>query len=488
MKRTPRGVAAWRGLRAKPLWTLLSADKAPLFMALMQELLLEGDKVAGASVLTERLGQALEELRAEGEDLPQSAQGYLSDWLAQGWLTRRLPPGASEELYELSSDAAQAIRFMWGSRERRSLATESRLATVMRALLRLNEETDPNPASRITALLHEQERIERELELVKTHGVTPLGEERALERVREVLDLAQALAHDFRRVRDDFEGLNRGFRQSLMEHEGSRGDVLEAVFAGVDLIGDSEAGRSFGAFWALLTDPEQAESLREAIEALSRRPFLRRLATVERKFLLGLTARLVDEGGSVHDVLQSFARSLKSFVQSKEFQEQRRMHTLLKRATQAALATSKRVLPGQDLGWELMLTSARIQSASQHVLHDPSQRVVDASMREAEPAELGLDVVGELVRQSEIDFRSLRRNLRAVLTRRRRASIGEVLALFPAEQGFGSVVGYVALGVKHGELSPGAELVHWRGHDHAERGARVPTIYFTRERGHELVD
>lgn len=488
MKRFPRGAAAWRGLRAKPLWSLLAADKAPLFMALMQELLLEGDKVVGASLLTERLGQALEELRAEGEDLPQSAQGYLSDWLAQGWLTRRLPQGASEELYELSSDAAQAIRFMWGARERRALATESRLSTVMRALLRLNEETDPNPASRILTLQHEQERIEREVELVKTHGVTPLGEERALERVREVLDLARELTHDFRRVRDDFEELNRGFRQRLMEHEGSRGDVLEAVFAGVDVIGGSEAGRSFAAFWALLTDPEQAESLREAIEALSRRPFMRRLAAVERKFLLGLTARLVDEGGSVHDVLQSFARSLKSFVQSKEFQEQRRMHTLLKRATQAAIAASKRVAPGQDLGWELTLTSARIQSASQNVLHDPSQRVVDGAMREAEPAELGLDVVGELVRQSEIDFRSLRRNLRAVLARRRRASIGEVLAHFPAEQGFGSVVGYVALGVKHGELSSGAELVHWRGHDHAERGARVPTIYFTRERGHELVD
>ena len=38
MKRIPRGVAAWRGLRAKPLWSLLAADKAPLFMALMQEL------------------------------------------------------------------------------------------------------------------------------------------------------------------------------------------------------------------------------------------------------------------------------------------------------------------------------------------------------------------------------------------------------------------------------------------------------------------
>ena len=37
----------------------------------------------------------------------------------------------------------------------------------MRALLRLNEETDPNPASRIVALQREQERIERDLALVE---------------------------------------------------------------------------------------------------------------------------------------------------------------------------------------------------------------------------------------------------------------------------------------------------------------------------------
>ncbi len=488
MRRIARGIAAWRGLRERPLWTLLAADKAPLFMALMQELLLEGEKTLGASLLVERLGQALEELRAAGEDLPQSAQGYLADWLAQGWLTRRLPPGASEEQYELSGDTAQAIRFVWGTRERRTLATESRLATVMRALLRLNEETDPNPASRISALLHEQERIEREIELVRTHGVTPLGEERAVERTREILGLAQELAHDFRRVRDDFEELNRGLRQSLMEHEGSRGDVLEAVFAGVDVIGDSEAGRSFTAFWSLLTDAEQAEALREAIESLARRPFVRRLAAAERKFLLGLTALLLDEGSAVHDVLQSFARSLKSFVQSKEFREQRRMHGLLRRATQAAIAASKRVAPNHDLGWELTLTSARVRSVSQCALHDPSLRVADGGMREGAPSEIGLEAVSELVRQSEIDFRALRRNLRALLERRRRATIAEVLDVYPAEQGLGSVVGYVALGVKHGELTPGAELVRWRGHDQAERHARVPSIHFTRERSHELVD
>ena len=486
--RSPQGTAALRVLREQPLWKLLAADKAPAIIALLQGLLLDGEQVLGASILTERLQHALEDLRSHGEDLPQNAAAYVAEWLRLGWLTRRLPEGASEEQYALSSEAAHAIRFISSLRQRRVLATESRLSTVMHQLLRLVEETETNPQKRIVALLQEQERIEREIENIHKGGVVALTDERALERSREIIVLADELAADFRRVRDDFEELNRGLRQNLLENEGSRGEVLTALFAGVDLIGETEAGKSFSAFWRLLTSPEQSEAVREALETLSKRNFMRKLPTRERRFLLNLTSLLLDEGGRVHDVLQSFARSLKSFVQSKEFREQRRLRALLKLATQAALAARTQVRPAQDLAWELTLTSSRIRSASQATLYDPATRLPDAEMRDGEAAELGLELVRELVRQSEIDFRTLRRNLRATLERRPRASIGQVLELFPADQGFGSVVGYVALGVKHGQCTQDRELVRWRGQDRVDRRARVPTIYFTRERYHELVD
>jgi hypothetical protein len=486
--KSPRGIAALRALRDQPLWHLLAASKAPLIIALLQELLLDGDRALGASVLNERLGHALADLRAQGEDLPQSAAAYVAEWLRQGWLSRRLPQGSSEEEYSLSSDAAHAIRFVSSLRERRVLATESRLSTVMRQLLRLVQETETNPERRIDALLHERERIERELENVRCGGVTPLSEERALERAREIIALADELAADFRRVRDDFEELNRGLRQSLLENEASRGDVLTALFAGVDVIAQSEAGTTFAAFWRLLTDPEESEAVREALETLSKRAFMRRLPAKERRFLLNLTALLLDEGGRVHDVLQSFARSLKSFVQSKEFREQRRLRALLKQATQAALAARSEVRPTQDLAWELALTSSRIRSVSQVTLYDPAERLSDDEMRDGTTSELGLEVVSDLVRQSEIDFRSLRRNLRALLVQHARATIAQVLQAYPADQGFGSVVGYVALGVKHGQCTAERELVRWRGRDDVVRRAWLPTIYFSRERYDELVD
>jgi Protein of unknown function (DUF3375) len=135
--KTLRTAAALRSLRAQSLWRLLAADKAPAILALLQMLLLDNEKILSSSVLKERLTREIEQLRASGEELPQSAQAYIADWLAQGWLTRRFPAGASEEEYELTADAASAIRSISALLKPRLAATESRLATVIQQLVRM---------------------------------------------------------------------------------------------------------------------------------------------------------------------------------------------------------------------------------------------------------------------------------------------------------------------------------------------------------------
>ena len=73
-----------------------------------------------------------------------------------------------------------------------------------------------------------------------------------------------------------------------------------------------------------------------------------------------------------------------------------------------------------------------------------------------------------------------------MLAQRPQASIGEVLSRFPATQGLGSVVGYIALGSKHGERVDRRETVSWLGRDYQPRRARIPVIYFLKERSDEL--
>jgi hypothetical protein len=480
-------IAIYRRMRTQPLWRLLASDNGPTVIGLLQSHLYERERSLPASILFERLTRDLEELRTRGDDFPQTAQAYVAGWLSDGYLERRFPAGAAEEEYELSTAAVEAIRFLSGIAEPHAAATESRLSLVIQALVGLAEDTDTDKYRRIDSLLAEQARIEKEIEAIQQGQMRVLPHYSALEQTREIIALVDDLTGDFRRVRDQFERLNRELRERIMDSEGNRGEVLDKLFAGIDLIAESEAGRTFSAFWRLLTDPEQAAMLEEALDSVMARDFVSALDIRDRRFLLRLTRNLLEQGGAVHEVLQTFARSLRHFVQSREYLEQRRVNQLLKEAQRSALALKDEVKATEALEYSLELTSSRLRSLSQWVLYDPSVQAVPEQMQEAGALPIDLESVSELVAQSEIDFRTLRENVRSLLEMRDQASIADVLALYPATQGLGSVVGLLALGSRHGIRGASVETVAWVGEDDQGRRARIPKIYFLRNRIDELV-
>ena len=361
-------IATYRRLRAQPLWRLLASGNGATVLGLLQSHLYEKERSLPASILFERLTRDLEELRTQGNDLPQTAQAYVAGWLSEGYLERRFPPGATEEEYELSTATVEVIRFLSGIAEPHSVATESRLSLVIQALAGLAEDTDTDKQQRIDRLKAEQARIDKEIEAIQKGRMRVLPRDSALERTREIISLADDLTGDFRRVRDQFEQLNRDLRERIMDSEGNRGEVLDSLFAGIDLIAESEAGRTFSAFWRLLTDPGQAAMLEDSLDNVMSREFVSELDMRERRFLLRLTRNLLEQGGAVHEVLQTFARSLKHFVQSREYLEQRRVNQLLKEAQRAALVIKDEVKATESLEYSLELTSCRLQTQSQRVL------------------------------------------------------------------------------------------------------------------------
>jgi len=435
----------------------------------------------------ERIGRDLEALRAQGDDFPQTAQAYIANWLAEGFLDRRFPPTASEEEYELSTAAVEAIRFVSGIEQSHSAATESRLALVIQALVKLAEDTDTDRQRRINRLKTEQERIEKEIAAIEKGQMRVLPQATALERIREIISLTDDLTGDFRRVRDQFEQLNRSLREKLMDTESSRGEVLKSLFAGIDLISESDEGRTFNAFWRLLTDPEQGAALEIALDNIMSRDFISELNTKDRRFLLRMTRNLLDQGGVVHDVLQTFARSLKHFVQSREYLEQRRITQLIKDAGRAALNLKDEVRTTDALQYTLELTNSRLRSLSQWILYDPSLQALPEGMQAGEGLTIDLEFIGELVAQSEIDFRSLKANVRDTLKTCNQASISDVLEQYPAAQGLGSIVGLLALGSRHGFATESHEMVSWIGDDDQKRRAKILKIFFLQEKIDELV-
>lgn len=478
-------IAAFERLRDQPMWKLLRAHRASGILATLQAVFTDTDKQLKGSVLVERVERALADAAAVGEDFGQSAAAAVQDWLDKGWLTRSLPPGATEELYEPTVDAHKALNFVSGALTSRPATTQSHLSTVIDSLTKLAIETDEDPQSRLKALYADRARIDQAIEEIGRHGVTVLPNDRALELARHAIRMAEELTNDFKAVRAEFDSLNRGLRQSLVESDGNRAHVLQELFDGVDLIADSEAGKAFSAFWRLLVDLEQTEALHDALESIQKRPFARQLNHHERRFLGNLTTILVDEGGSVHEVMRGLASGLKQFVQSREFLEQRRLHGLLRDATLSALAIKDIVRP-RSMEFPLDLTSSAISSISRHTLYDPDQRAPLSGMETNPDSDLTLADVARHIREAGIDMKALKRNILVALEGRSQVSIGEVLAAFPADQGLGTLYGYIDLAVRHGQQTPAHETVSWTTNKGLVRLARVPALYFIQERADEL--
>ncbi|TRW45736.1 DUF3375 domain-containing protein [Georgenia yuyongxinii] len=487
-------LAARRLAEDSSAWSLLRATNAPVAVAVLGAHLAGETRRVPAPVLHEAVEGDLEDLRAHGFELPRTGVQYCSDWLAAGYLVRR--PGESrEEHYELSDGALAAIRFVEQLADPRPSVTESRLATIVERIHRLAVDTDPDVTRRIAALTAERDRIDIQIAALTAGDVEELPEERAIERALDILSLAAEIPEDFARVRSSLEQLNRDLRRQLVEDPESRGTVLDDVFRGVDLLADSDAGRSFSAFYALVLDAERAATFEDEVDELVRRQFARRLTREQTSALSRMLHDLQDAGSEIHQVMTSFSRSLRRFVQSEELAEDRRVHRLVREALADAGALAGTVAPYRATGLDLSLTAVTASQISAMRLHNPADSETTEDVAPA-PHELAdLETLRALVRASEIDLAELTGNVNEVLAGRGPATIAEILAERPATQGVASVVGLLVLAEAHATRTREgrAEHVTWSvamaeeparepvTADHTLRGATIPEYLFEKE-------
>jgi hypothetical protein len=473
-------------LRTEPTWRLLSAHLATDIVGLLRYLLYDSERTVTGPILLARLTTELDLLRSRGRDLAGDARYYLRDWVTQGWVERRFPEGSNDELYELSAAGLQAVRIVASLENQREAATESRLSLVMSQLQRLSRATETDPMVRLEQLYEDRRRIDAEIDAVASGDVVVLDPKRAAADLREILTLARDLTEDFQRVRDRFASLYQSFRERIIQEDGNRGKVLAEVFDGVDVIAQSEEGQAFDGFWSLLTDPEQSAMLDASIDALSHRDFAAGLPREERLFLTRMTRILLDRAGAVNEKQSGFSRSLRSFVQLRQFQEQRRLNDLLHAAKSEALKVREALRPENAVGYTLQLSSATFRSVGQWKLNDPVQPIVAGEMTHGDASEVLLQDVLSAVQEADIDFRGLIANIQQALDHAGQVSIGGLLAQYPAAQGLGSVVGYISLGVKHGVIVPEqVEMVGWTTGAMSRR-AKIPLVYFVAERKEAL--
>ena len=491
---------AYEQLRRASTWRLLAATKAPAVLAILQATFPSGDRRLPRSELIARVGahlhllhddhdapdergdhdEASEELETAGEARPgRTAAEYVDGWVREGYLTRRDDPHHTETTFEPSPATIDAIQFIASLEEHRPTTTESRLQLVVQQFERLAQETETDRDVRLADLQRRRERIEAEIrELAEGELMLPSADA-SVDRLRDILQIAAELSGDFLQYREDLRAVDLRLREQILSPEGSRGEILEQLLAGDDLLGQSTVGRTFTAFFRMLNDPVQTRTTQELVDRLLERDFARTLSRDEREKLANVFSDLYEPAQEVLDVKTELYRSLARFVRSQDFRQHRVMLELLQEAQGLALAQKDEVPTRAPFTLELDLSRVQMSSVSQHRLKDPTDPGAPAEAEVHDATALSVEVLQDLVRTNDIDLVGLTGDVNEVRGLAGQASIGDVLRHKPAEQGLASVIGLMFLATGHAQAREGSsEIVGWRELDGNDYAAKVPAFYF----------
>lgn len=468
---------AYEQLRRMSTWRLLSATKAPAVLAILQAVFPAGERRLARSELVARVETHRDLLAEEGQ--ARTAAEYVDGWVREGYLTRRDDQQRLETTFEPSPATIDAIQFIASLEEHRPTTTESRLTLVLQQFDRLAQETETDRDVRLADLQQRRARIEQEIRDLSEGELMLPSTEASLDRLRDILQIAAELSGDFLQYREDLRAVDLRLREQILSPEGSRGEVLEQLLAGDDLLGQSPVGRTFTAFFRMLNDPHQTRTAQDLVDRLLDRDFARSLTRTERERLANVFSDLYEPAQEVLDVKTELYRSLARFVRSQDFRQHRVMLDLLQEAQGLALAQKDDVPSRAPFPLEPLLSRAQLRSVAQHQLKDPTDPGEPAEAEVHDATALSVEVLEDLVRTNDIDIVGLAGDVNDVRGRVGQASIGDVLRERPAQQGLASVIGLMFLATQHARPREGStELVGWRELDGNEYRAKVPAFYF----------
>lgn len=252
----------------------------------------------------------------DGETPTNTAKSYLEEWCKHRWLARRYSESEGTYLYRLTTHTEQALLFVeqhLTANHRTFVGTESNFSKIWHALTELAEKTQSDPNIREKQLLAERDRIDLELmELRQTKTPRRLDHTATKSRLFDLIAMTNRFLADFRSVEESFRKQRDDIQNLYLEQEQSRGDILEGALDAVELLKDSDEGKSFFGFQRMLRSSEDVEKLRQLTQhSVS----LARQYDIDAAILHGVVGRLLDEVNRAQRTYSAIAKQLHIVVE-----------------------------------------------------------------------------------------------------------------------------------------------------------------------------
>jgi len=296
---------------------------------------------------------------------------------------------------------------------------------------------------RIAKLKEQKAQIDRKIEAIAKNQDLRFDGSRIKEHFMLIEEQARGLLFDFSQIEYNFRELNLlAMEQIATKADESKGRVLDSIFDIERAIRESDQGKSFFAFWQILTDAQKSEQFSQMLEMLYALKEIREIDQDKR--LKELKYDLLSNANKISKVTARLMEQLRRFIDDRVWVENRKILDLCKHIEKTAIEL-KEEIPNQRAFMEIDEVKVKIDSVFEKSLYElKSDRVFQAEIREDEE-EVDLESFYHLF---YIDEEVLKSNIDYFLQIKPQVTLSEVVEKFPVNKGVAELVSYLSLAKK----------------------------------------
>ncbi len=372
---------------------------------------------------------------------PKSAKDYLDDFVSDknGYL-KRYYGSDGELLYELTPYTQKALEFLEGLQKREFVGSRTKFNIIFELLEELMFETNLSDEERIKKLQEEKKKIDEQIEAIKKKKDIRFDSSRIKEHFMLIEEQARKLKYDFSQIEYNFRDLNLQAMEQIASINEAKDKVLTSIFDVEDSIRESDQGKSFFAFWQILTDSNKNEEFSRMLEELYK---IKEIAEFDKsRKLKNLKFDLLSNANKIAKVTSRLMEQLRRYLDDRVLIENKKILELCKQIEINALEV-KENSPSDKKFMSLAETKVKIDSVFEKSLYTVKKEVeFEVKVKEENLDEIDLD---DFYHIFYIDEEKLKSNINYFLQKSPQCTLSQVVEKFPIKKGVAEAISYLSI-------------------------------------------
>jgi hypothetical protein len=370
----------------------------------------------------------------------KSAKEYLDDFANdKNAYLRKYHSSEDEALYELTPHVQKALEFLESLEKKEFVGSRSKFNIVFELLEELEFETNFDDVQRVEKLEAQKREIDKQIEAIKSKQDLRFDDSRIKEHFMQIDEIVRKLKYDFSEIEYNFRDLNIKAMEQIITQDDAKGAVLGTIFEIEDSIRESDQGKSFFAFWQLLTDSKKSEKLSKLLENLYEIQTIKEFDKEKR--LKEMKYGLLQSGAKISKVSSKLMEQLRRFLDDRSWIENRRVLELCKQIQKSAIDVKDNMPIKKDFA--LMDDNhVKVDTVFEKSLYSIKQASSFKQELNEQKIDMNIDSFYDIF---FIDEQRLKRNVSEILLSKPQCSVKEIADKFAIKKGVAELIGYLSI-------------------------------------------